>query len=421
MRGPSAQYLSLPFRDAISFFRQKVSLPTESWDDLWKGMHSRAFVVAGATKAELVGDLRKAVDRAISQGTTLAEFRKDFDSIVETHGWNYKGGRNWRSAVIYDTNLSVAYDAGHYKARNDPAVLAARPYLRYLASRSAHPREEHIRWYNLVLPYDHPFWETHTPRNGWGCKCGVTTVSERELAELQAEFEDSGTPIRTKAPKLETYDYVNRKTGEISKVPKGIDPGWDYNPGKAAWGKQLSQKAMSEYQGMKADAWEVLTPGNWATFGLADRLAPDSPVASMGAKITDSQLATAALEKVIGGKEQIYSFTAKDGFRYDIVVNAEVLIDHMDLIRTPYLPFLPEVLTDPQEVWQRFDQHKGTGKVVLRQRIIKILSLGKGRKGLLVVCEAKNGLIEAWTMMPVRSWTYINKQRTGELVYRREN
>jgi len=420
MRGPSANYLSLPFRDAIAFFRQKVNLPTEAWDDLWRGMHSRAFVVAGAGKAELLSDLRQAVDKAISQGTTLAEFRKDFDSIVATHGWNYKGGRGWRSAIIYDTNLAVAYDAGHYKARNDPAVLAARPYLRYLASRSANPRKEHMQWYNLVLRHDDPFWDTHTPRNGWGCKCGVTTVSQRELEELQKEFEDSGTPIRTKGPGIEHYDHIDRKTGEITQVPKGIDPGWDYNPGQAAWGKQLSQKAMAEYQAMKADAWEQLTPGDWATYGLANNLVPDNPMASMGAKITDPELATSTLEKIIGGKEQIYSFTAKDGFRYDIVVNAEVLIAHIDLNRTPFLPFLPETLTDPQEVWQRFDRHKGTGKIVLRQRIIKILPLDKGKKGLLVICDAKNGMIEAWTMMPITSWNYLSKQRTGQLVYRKE-
>ncbi len=418
MRGPSAQYLSLPFSDAIGFFRQKVALPTKAWDDLWQGMHSRAFVVAGATKTELLTDLRGAVDKAISKGTTLAEFRKDFDSIVDKHGWNHKGGRNWRSAVIYDTNLSVAYAAGHHKAMTDPAVLTARPYWRYMTSRSANPRVEHTKWYNLVLRYDDPFWKTHRPPNGWGCKCGLTTATAREVEQLKEEEKNSGYPIRTNAPDAELYDYTNKKTGEISQVPVGIDPGWDYNPGEAAWGRQLSKKAAAEYQAMKSDVWTQLTPGDWKTYGLADRLVPDNPVAEIGPKFTTIHAATEALDKIIGGQEKIYSFTGNDSFRFDLLVNAETLASHIDLSRTPYLPFIPETLNNPHEVWMRFDQHKGTGKVVLRQRIIKIMSIGK-KKGMLVVCEARNGMIETWTMMPVTKLNYLNNQRSGHLIYGR--
>ncbi len=418
MRGRSALYISLPFSDAIAFFRQKVQLPTRKWDDLWQGMHSRAFVVAGATKAELLSDLHGAVDRAISKGTTLAGFRRDFDGIVQKHGWNYKGGRGWRSAIIYDTNLSVAYAAGHHRAMTDPAVLAARPYWRYLPSSAANPRMAHRKWYNLVLRYDDPFWQTHRPPNGWGCHCGLTTATAREIEQLSREEAGGPYPIQTEAQPLETYDHVNKKTGEISRVPVGIDPGWDYNPGEAAWGRRLSKKVGDEYAAMKNDAWRQLTPGDWRSYGLAEKLTPSPAIAEKAAKITAIPPAREALEKIIGGKEKVYSFTGENGFTYDLLVNAATLIDHIDLNRTPYLPFLPEVLTDPQEVWLRFDQHKGTGKVVLRQRIIKMLPLGKGKKGLLVIFEARNGWIEAWTMMPISSWNYVNKQRSGQLMYK---
>ncbi len=40
-----------------------------------------------------LADFRAAVDKAISQGTTLAEFRKDFDTIVAKYGWSYNGSR----------------------------------------------------------------------------------------------------------------------------------------------------------------------------------------------------------------------------------------------------------------------------------------------------------------------------------------
>ena len=166
----SAEYMSLPFEEAIDFFRKKINMPTATWKDLWKEMHQRAFSVAGAMKKELIEDLRRAVDKAISEGTTLADFRKDFTKIVQRHGWKYKGGKAWRSAVIFNTNLSTAYAIGHYRQMTDPDVLSVRPYLRYVGSTSRNPREEHMQWYNLVLPADDPFWNTHYPPNGWGCK-----------------------------------------------------------------------------------------------------------------------------------------------------------------------------------------------------------------------------------------------------------
>ena len=77
-----SKYGGLPFNEAISFFRDKLNMPTRRWNDLAGEMHARAFVVAGAMKADLLEDLRAAVDKAISQGTTLAEFRRDRKSVV---------------------------------------------------------------------------------------------------------------------------------------------------------------------------------------------------------------------------------------------------------------------------------------------------------------------------------------------------
>ena len=408
MTAPSAQYLNLPFSEAIRFFRDKVNLPTKKWDDLWSGMHSRAFVVAGATKAELLADLREAVCKAISQGTTLADFRKDFDQLVEKHGWQYKGGRDWRTAVIFDTNLSTAYSAGHYAGRTAPAVLAVRPWWKYMPSSSANPNREHMRWYGIVLRYDDPWWRTHTPPNDWGCKCGVTTMSN-------AQYQRTKDKLRTEAPDDGTYEYVDKKTGVVSQVPVGIGPGWDYSPGRAAWGEKLSDRVMKEYQAMKADAWENLTPGDWQTHGLAERLVPVKPQAALGPKLTTRDAAVAGLANILGGPEKVFSLETKD-FRHDLLVNAETLIDHLELARTPYLPFIPEAMTDPDELWLRFDRHKGTGQVVLRTRLIKAIDLG-GKKGLLAVFNGRNGMLEAWTMMPIDKASYVNRQRSGKLIY----
>lgn len=229
-----AELFNLPFDEAIEFFRKKINLQTETWQAIWKEMHARAFTVAGAMKTDLLDDIREAIDQALSQGTTIEVFREEFDEIVSRHGWAYRGGTAWRTAIIFNTNISVAYAVGHYQAMMEPAVLASRPFLRYVGTSSRNPRPEHLKWVNLVLPADDPFWKTHYPPNGWGCKCGVVNHSAREVKRIKAEEKGGDYPVKETAPKKETWNWED-EAGVMHKIPKGIDPGWDYHVGEAGF------------------------------------------------------------------------------------------------------------------------------------------------------------------------------------------
>lgn len=160
---------SLPFQEAIEFLKKKLNVPTQHWDDLWRGMHSRGFMVAGAMLEDMVKDFHDAIDRAIAEGTTITDFRAVFDDVVARTGWQYHGARGWRTALIFNTNLQVAYSAGHYRQQTHPDVLAARPYWMYRHGDSVNPRPEHLAWDGLILPADDPWWDDHYPPNGWGC------------------------------------------------------------------------------------------------------------------------------------------------------------------------------------------------------------------------------------------------------------
>ena len=212
------------FQEQIDFFRRKLNLPSETYRDIKRAAHDRAFMVAGAAKADLLHDLRKAVDQA-EQGGSIGEFRKNFSEIVAKHGWTgwtgegSKAGEAWRTRVIYQTNLTTAYAAGRRAQLLDPALLARRPFWRYVHNDSVtHPRPHHKRWgdMRLTLPHDHPFWSTHFPPNGWGCKCRVVAVPP------------PGADDATAPP--EGWDATDPRTG----VPVGIDEGWDYAPGARA-------------------------------------------------------------------------------------------------------------------------------------------------------------------------------------------
>ena len=209
------------FQEQIDFFRAKLNLPTERWDDIRTRANDRAFYVAGAQKADLLSDLRKAVDTAI-QGGSIGEFRKAFNEAVNKSGWagwtgqGTKAGEAWRTRVIYQTNIATSYAAGRWAQLNDPDLVRVRPFLRYVHSDSVlTPRPQHKAWGDsgLTLPRDHPFWRTHFPPNGWGCQCRVTAV------RLPRDTDAKAPP--------EGWDAIDPKTGE----QVGIDKGWGYAPG----------------------------------------------------------------------------------------------------------------------------------------------------------------------------------------------
>lgn len=225
--------IGLPPDEAIAYFRRKANVGTDHWTDVWQEAHARAFSVAGAASAALVEDFRQAVGRALEQGTTIAEFRRDFDSIVARHGWSYNGGPGWRANIIYETNLSVAYSAGRYAQMTEPATLAAFPYWRYQHNHAVHPRPQHEAWSGLVLRTDDPWWSTHYPPNGWRCHCSAEPVSGGQLARGVVGQNRQIVTAPETAPPVDNRPWTNPRTGQVVQVPHGIDPGFGYNPGEA--------------------------------------------------------------------------------------------------------------------------------------------------------------------------------------------
>ena len=209
------------FQQQIDFFRAKLNLPSERWDDIKTRANDKAFYVAGAQKADLLADLRKAVDKSVGGGSIDA-FRKDFAEAVRKSGWSgwagqgTKAGEAWRTRVIYQTNIATSYAAGRWQQLNDPDLVAVRPFWQYIHSDSViTPRPQHKAWGDsrLTLPRDHPFWRTHFPPNGWGCQCRIKAVR----APTQGDA--------TQPP--DGWDSLDPKTD----APPGIDKGWNYAPG----------------------------------------------------------------------------------------------------------------------------------------------------------------------------------------------
>lgn len=398
---------AVPFREAIGFFRQKLDLPTETWTDLWQGMHARAFVVAGAQQAELVADFRAAVDNAIANGTTLADFRKDFDRIVEAHGWSYNGSRGWRSKVIFETNLRTSYAAGKWEQAQ--RLKERRPYLRYVSVQDERTRPEHRDWHGTILPADDPWWSSHFPPNGWNCRCTVQQLSDRDLKRLGYQVSDKAPPVEMERR------TVNTPEGKVPvDVPRGIDTGFSYNVGESAWGRGQQQSALR-----RAENMEPLLPPGGRRPAAPDDLPVEETEIRIGDRVKEESAMREALRRSLGGDSRVLTDPA--GGRVAIT---QGLVDHylerparLD-DRTAYFPFMRDLVEDPREIWVEFSRDKQSGRVSVVRRYVKLLRL-EGDTVVGMVASSDAGFWSAFTFFR-GSARGINGLRRGVRIYRKK-
>lgn len=207
------------FEEQVKYFEKKLNLPTNSYLDVLGEEHDYFFMVAGANRNEVLTAFREAVDDAIANGETLEGFRKRFDDIVANTGWQYNGGRNWRTRIIYDTNVYGAYNRGRLAQHLD--LVDVLPYWEYHHHDNEHPREEHIALDGTILPATDPFWRYYYPIKAYGCHCTVSAHDADDLAEMGRKVSPS--------PEIEWEDkLVGVRSGNprTVRVPKGYDVGF---------------------------------------------------------------------------------------------------------------------------------------------------------------------------------------------------
>lgn len=226
--------------------------PTVRWSEMMHEEHSRAFTVAKIAKLDLLTSVFRSLDKVIRDGGTFETWKANILPALKREGWwgevtnrDLTGTdetiivNDRRLRNIYRTNIRMSIAAGRW--RRFQAQKALFPYLRY---RSDHPRrkprEDHLSWHGIILPVDHPWWQEHFPPNGWGCNCLPEQVSEGMLQRR-------GWKVTTELPLVARQPFYPAGRTEPIMVPKGIDPGFSYNPGTAHL-RVIAEKALNSVE-----------------------------------------------------------------------------------------------------------------------------------------------------------------------------
>ncbi|MBI0114215.1 MULTISPECIES: PBECR2 nuclease fold domain-containing protein [unclassified Gilliamella] len=404
-------YGSLPFKEQIEFFRRKANVPTNSYADIYNNEHDYAFVVAGANRNALLNDFRAAIDKAISQGTTLDEFRQDFAEIVERHGWSYNGSFNWRSRIIYETNLNSSYQAGRYQQLRD----AKFPYMEYLHSDYVeHPRELHQSWNHLVLNFNDPWWDSHFPPNGYGCQCRVRGRTKGDLKRMGKDGPDA-------AP---TINWVDRVIGEnsgnprIVRVPEGIDPSFEHIPGQSRLDTFVPNPLDSDPT-LKRGVPSVRATDEWPSIRevsknrLLEKGLTEEDYANIFLNEFGATLTNPAIFKDVAGEALVIGKQL-----FTVSKTGELKVTKRG--REQFLLLLADSLKLPDEIWTRMEYFDHLQKSVVRRRYISRFMIDGEIKPMLAVFEVgDDGWLGVTTFAPDNP-DYLEQLRVGIRVFKRK-
>lgn len=212
-------------REAIKYFESKGLRPTFSYLEMQQDEHNKAVTVAKMMDMDMLQDVQDSITLALKKGWTYEDWSDRIIPILQSNGWwgrkeiiDPKTGQKviadlgtpYRLKTIFRTNMQQAYMVGRWQQIMEMAN--ERPYLRYDATDDSRTRPLHRYWNGIILPYNHKFWRTHSPLNGYNCRCSLTQYSKEDL---------------------EAKGYEITKNPDLSTV--GIDAGFDYNAGLDHW------------------------------------------------------------------------------------------------------------------------------------------------------------------------------------------
>ncbi|MFQ5566158.1 MAG: PBECR2 nuclease fold domain-containing protein [Paracoccaceae bacterium] len=410
----------LPPADAIRFFESKGFQIGFSWQDIFQEEHARAFTVAKMMRLDLLQTVRQRLDSALRDGTTRAQFIKDLAPILRREGWwgqadlpdpltgevkRVQLGSPRRLALIYDVNLRSARAAGRW-ARIE-RLKDRLPFLRYSAVLDSRTRPKHRAWHGTVLGFDHVWWNTHYPPNGWRCRCTVQQFSEADLKR-------QGFRV-TEAPRGISRPFENRRTGQVVAAPDGIDPGFAFNIGQAHM-RGLTPPPISGPIGTPRIIDGATRPP-WP----GDVPAPAGRIfTSRGSDGADIE---AFLEEFGAAPGKPVVFTDRIGepvvISDDFFRRADGTLKVGKRDRRRALLLIADTLKDPAEIWWRWELIEKTGEYRLRRTYLSTYVVGETLERVVVGLDVGKDGWRGATAFNADGINQILNRRGGVLAYRR--
>ncbi len=205
------------FLEALQFAQsRKVVLPDEFYA-LDLKTRQLATTVSFLSSIEQIKSVIHSVNKAIANGTTFEQFKKD----VADRG--IKLSEPYLD-LVFRQNVQTAYSHGRWQQQQ--RNKGKKPYLMYSAIDDVRVRPTHLALNGVIRHIDDDFWKVHYPP--WNFRCRCTTIA---LSEKQAEKRGGVTPD-DKLPESGEAEFTSTPAtwGKMSEFTRqkiansGIDP-----------------------------------------------------------------------------------------------------------------------------------------------------------------------------------------------------
>lgn len=241
---------------AIEYFQSKGYTIGFNWHDVEARAHATAFTVAGVLKLDVLEDVRTSMQKAIENGQTLTQFRRDLTPVLTQKGWladraklvadedGVLEGKQLtprRLRTIFETNMQSSYGAGRYAAQMEN--VEDRPYWTRIAVMDTRTRPAHAALNGLTARYDDPIWQFSYPPDGWGCRCRVRSYSAAQVESKKNTPWSSEGNIETVQQAWGPDDTREVQAFRYNGKLYAPDAGFGHNPGQG-WLAGLGQRLM---------------------------------------------------------------------------------------------------------------------------------------------------------------------------------
>lgn len=183
---------NLPYAEAVEYLKKRDVIKKVDYDKLSDKMRFRAFTASRINDGKLLERLNAEMLSNVRDGKGL----KDFLSLTKTDILDKVGmgpNQGWYWETVYRTNVQTAYNVGRAMGFEEDKPLALELVIIDDLRTSDICRQYAGK--RFILPYDHPFWQTHWPPFHFNCRTTVRAIyDESEIPESWSnpkEIEDS--------------------------------------------------------------------------------------------------------------------------------------------------------------------------------------------------------------------------------------
>lgn len=166
-------------RAAMEWWARRAGFTASEFDALDEAAQERAFTIAGMESRNVIDSAHAEIDRALSQGATVSEFKK----AMKAAGWTDTP----HIEQVFTQNILSAYGAGREASLTSPEVMRYLPNSTLHTQRDAFVRPEHRVLDGITLRSDDPARKKLATPMYYGCRC-YWTVARRDarLTEVSA-------------------------------------------------------------------------------------------------------------------------------------------------------------------------------------------------------------------------------------------